>query len=217
VLADDHYLVLHEVRLRGRVALDDRVELQVLLEAGLVACRRDLVHTTPEGRAHHERWARLAPGSDAEQAAADAYERFGPLNQEFLRICHDWQVRPGNVPNDHRDLRYDWGVIDRLRVLDERSAPLVRRLGRTVARFEPYPRRLRAALARVDDGELEWFTSPKLDSYHTVWMQLHEDLLLALGIERTDEPQQRGTTPATRDRPSSSRGRRGPGRARRES
>jgi hypothetical protein len=37
---------------------------------------------------------------------------------------------------------------------------------------------------RLNDGEREWLASPTIDSYHTVWMQLHEDLLLALGLER---------------------------------
>ena len=27
-----------------------------------------------------------------------AYERFLPLNRELIRICNDWQVRPGGVP-----------------------------------------------------------------------------------------------------------------------
>ncbi len=44
-----------------------------------------------------------------------------------------------------------------------------------------------AALERVDAGDPEWLTSPRLDSYHTVWMQMHEDLLLAIGAERAHE------------------------------
>jgi hypothetical protein len=64
----------------------------------------------------------------------------------------------------------------------------LRRLSRSVERFDEYPRRLRAAVRRLDEGDWEWFTSPRIDSYHTVWMQVHEDLLLALGRERADEP-----------------------------
>src|SRR5262249_11881501 len=115
------------------------------------------------------------------------YEAFLPLNAELIRLCNDWQVRPGNVPNDHRDPHYDWSVIDRLRALDERAAPVLRRVGRVLEPFDAYPRRLRVALQHVDEGETEWFTSPRIDSYHTVWMQVHEDLLLALGRERADE------------------------------
>ena len=136
----------------------------------------------------HAAWARLPEGEEDEQVARRAYERFLPLNRELLRICNDWQVRPGGVPNDHRDARYDWAVVDRLHALDERVAPIVSRLGRSVERFAEYRPRLRVALARVDEGEIEWLTSPRIDSYHTVWMQMHEDLLLAIGGDRADEP-----------------------------
>ena len=53
--------------------------------------------------------------------------------------------------------------------------------------FRSRLRRIRDALDRVQDGEHDWLVSPRLDSYHTVWMQLHEDLLLALGIARGEE------------------------------
>jgi len=192
-LTDEDHRRLHEVRLRGVVEVGDEDRWAPLLEAGLVACTRGGVRITPEGRAVDDRWARLAPGSEAEQVVTHAYERFLSLNAEFLRICHDWQIRPGGAPNDHRDPRYDWGVIDRLRALDERVAPVVRRAARHVPRFEPYGRRLRSALARVEDGAHEWFASARLDSYHTVWMQLHEELLLALGRSRASETGCTGT------------------------
>ena len=44
-----------------------------------------------------------------------------------------------------------------------------------------------AALARLHAGDKDWFTKPLIDSYHTVWFQLHEDLLTTLGIERSQE------------------------------
>jgi hypothetical protein len=192
VLADECYVVLHEVRLRGLVEvsgeLDGSPHVAALLDAGLVAQARTSLRITAEGREAHSEWALLAAGSDEQQAAQRGYERFLPLNREFLRLCHDWQVRPGEVPNDHSDARYDWEILDRLHAFDERAAVVVRRIGRDVPRFEPYQPRLRAALARVGEGEHEWFTSPRIDSYHTVWMHVHEDLLLALGRDRADEP-----------------------------
>lgn len=186
MLPDDAFLLLHEVRLRGVVVLHGGPDLELLLGHGLVARARTSVRITPAGRELHAGWARA--GRAAEEVAERAYERFVPLNTELLRVCNDWQVRPGNVPNDHRDQRYDWGVLDRLRSLDERTAPVVRRLARTMPRFGTYPASLRVALAHLDDGALEWLTSPRIDSYHTVWMRLHEDLLLALGRDRADEP-----------------------------
>lgn len=127
---------------------------------------------------------RLAPGSREEAECARSYESFEPLNREVLQLCTDWQVRPGGALNDHGDVVYDWSLIDRLTSVDERVGPLLRRLGAAVPRFTAYRERLRSARSRVVDGEHDWFTSPRLDSYHTVWMELHEDLLAALGRER---------------------------------
>jgi len=36
-------------------------------------------------------------------------------------------------------------------------------------------------------GEHTWLTRPTVDSYHTVWFELHEDLLATLGRTRSDE------------------------------
>jgi len=181
------FRVLHEVRLRGVVEIDETEVVVALVEAGFVARSSRGIRITAVGREMHASWARLSAGED-EEAARRAYTRFLPLNRELLRICSDWQVRPGCVPNDHGDAHYDWSVLDRARTLDERIGPVVSRLGRSIERFASYRGRLRAALARVDEGETDWLTSPRLDSYHTVWMQLHEDLLLAIGGDRATEP-----------------------------
>ncbi len=192
---DASFHVLHEIRLRGVVELGETETVTVLLDGGLIVRSTRGIRISAEGRVVHAIWARLAAGAESEQAARRAYERFLPLNREVLRICSDWQVRPGGVPNDHRDARYDWSVLDRARALDERIAPIVSRLGRVVDRFASYRPRLRAALEHVDAGDVEWLTSPRIDSYHTVWMQMHEDLLLALGADRaleTDDPESAG-------------------------
>jgi hypothetical protein len=127
---------------------------------------------------------RLAPGSREEAECARLYKAFLPLNREVLQMCTDWQIRPAGAPNDHADAAYDWSVIDRLEALDDRVGPLLRRLGDADARFAPYRDRLRAARQRVVRGERDWLTSPRVDSYHTMWMELHECLLAALGRER---------------------------------
>ncbi len=187
-LSDDAYALLHQLRLRGMVPGDDGAAPDALCDAGLAARKGTFLVLTSAGRAEHAEWARLAPGSELEAAARRAYDQFVPLNAEFLQVSTDWQVRPANVPNDHRDTEYDWAVLDRLAAIDERTGPVVRRLGGEVERFAGYRARLRGARQRVTDGEHEWFLSPTCDSYHTVWMQLHEDLLIALGLARTDEP-----------------------------
>lgn len=177
-LDDATFAVLHEVRLRGVVMIEDDDALAPLFARGLVARATRGVRITPVGREQHARWARLESGSDAEQIAQRAYERFLPLNRELIRICHDWQHQPG-----------EWTILDRLRAVDERIAPVVTHVSHAVARFEVYRPTLREALTHVDAGAHEWVASPRCDSYHTAWMRLHEDLLLALGLDRAAEPE----------------------------
>jgi len=45
---------------------------------------------------------------------------------------------------------------------------------------------LTAALERAEDGAIEWVSDVRIASYHTVWFEMHEDLLRALGRERVE-------------------------------
>jgi hypothetical protein len=174
VLDDEGWLLLHEIRLRG-VATVDEDRVRPLVEHGLVATAARGVRCTTEGRTAHASWARLPPGSNEEAALRRVFERFNTLNRELIAICHDWQEHPG-----------DWKVVDRLTALHDRATPVLTRVAIAHVRFTSYHPRLGAALVRVDAGEREWVTSPRCDSYHTVWMQFHEDVLLALGLEREE-------------------------------
>jgi hypothetical protein len=185
-LDDACWELLHAARLRGLVADADEVVVVRVVEFGLAARSPKGVRLTPAGRAAHNQWARVS-GGELEAAIDRAYQRFLALNQELIRVCNDWQVRPGGTTNDHRDPVYDWAVIDRMVAIDDRVGPILRTASAGVARFGGYRARLRAARERVVEGEADWFTSPLIDSYHTVWMQLHEDLLLALGRDRESE------------------------------
>jgi hypothetical protein len=186
-LDDDCWLLLHEVRLRGVFdGSDEIVEVRVV-DAGFAVRASKGLRLTPSGRDVHTTWARVEAGGELEAAVDRAYQRFLVLNHELIRVCNDWQVRPGGAPNDHADPTYDWSVIDRLVTIDDRVAPILRTTSQRVTRFFGYRARLRYARERVNDGEHEWLTSPRIDSYHTVWMQLHEDLLLALGLDRASE------------------------------
>ena len=51
-------------------------------------------------------------------------------------------------------------------------------------RFGGYGDRFAAALAQVDRGQRRYVDEPGLDSAHTVWFQLHEDLLATLNLSR---------------------------------
>jgi hypothetical protein len=186
-LDDDCWHLLHEVRLRGVVDGNDEIIEVRVVEAGFAVRASKGLRLTPSGRDVHTTWARVEAGGELEAAVDRAYQRFLSLNRELIRVCNDWQVRPGGAPNDHADPTYDWSVIDRLVTIDDRVAPILRTTSQLVTRFAGYRARLRHARDLVNEGEHEWLTSPRIDSYHTVWMQLHEDLLLALGLDRASE------------------------------
>ena len=115
-----------------------------------------------------------------------AFERFLVLNPELLDLCTAWHMRPADGVaelNDHTDAAYDSRVLARFADLDRRAAGVCTALETALPRFASYRRRLAAALARATAGEPEHLTDTTT-SYHNVWFQLHEDLLVTLGIPR---------------------------------
>ena len=54
-----------------------------------------------------------------------------------------------------------------------------------IERFSAYGPRFAKALARLRAGDLDAFTRPLSGSYHDVWMELHQDLIVTLGMTRT--------------------------------
>ena len=149
---------------------------------------------TAEGRKlHHEECSFELERSGGAAQVSNAYRRFLELNVPLLAACTDWQLRSDatggvQVLNAHDDARYDLAVVARLAEIDDQVQPIVADLTDALHRFEPYGRRLAAARTRVEAGEHEWFTGAMVESYHTVWFELHEDLLVTLGLERAAEP-----------------------------
>lgn len=204
--SDPRTLVLHGLRLKGfaevpaiaeTVAVDEtdaKVLLGDLMAAELVSYRDGRMSgftLTPGGRAEHARL--LSEELDAHgvrEGVRAAYAKFLGLNGGLLEVCTSWQLREVDgisTINDHRDAAYDAAVIDELAALHARVHPICDELGSLLARFGLYGPRLASAVERVRLGEIDWFTKPMIPSYHTVWFELHEDLLATLGIERGSE------------------------------
>jgi hypothetical protein len=198
--------VLHAVRVRGfgeAAALagpfgmdEDEVanELKGLAEDGLVTHREKPLPgwtCTQDGKAEHGRLVGEDLEASGAGAAVDAaYRSFLGLNPELLAVCTAWQLRPeegGPVPNDHSNADYDAEVVERLATVDAGVQPIADELAGRLQRYAGYSPRLSAALTRVRAGEHEWVTRPLIDSYHTVWMELHEDLMATLGIRRGED------------------------------
>ena len=119
----------------------------------------------------------------------DVYDSFIPINDEIKQIVTDWQMRVVGgqiVLNDHSDPAHDEQVIARLHDTDAQAAPALASLVTAVPRFDSYPRRLARALARIREGDHTMVAAPIKDSYHTVWFELHEELLVLSGRQRTE-------------------------------
>ncbi|MEV4276555.1 transcriptional regulator [Actinoplanes xinjiangensis] len=125
-----------------------------------------------------------AAGTRKEVTAA--FEAFLVLNPELLDLCTAWHLRPvDGVPgtNDHTDTAYDARVLARFVDLDRRAAAVCAALTAALPRFGRYRGRLTAALDLARAGKREHLADTTT-SYHSVWFQLHEDLLVTLGIPR---------------------------------
>lgn len=125
----------------------------------------------------------------ANPAFMQAYERFERINTELKQLITDWQtisVGGQRVPNDHSNKAHDSGIIDRLGALHERAEVVLKALGDGLKRLSIYATKLLTALEKAEDGEIEWVSGAKIESYHTVWFELHEDLLRILGRERDE-------------------------------
>jgi hypothetical protein len=200
-VSDPSFRTFHALRIKGFAKVDVvaevaglpeadvAVHLQDLLAAGNAAFReaRGLWQLTPAGReAYGESLAAdMAAASVGDALVAD-YEKFLHINESFKALCGDWQLKDG-APNDHSDVGYDKAVIERLVALDAEAQPVVQRMAEVLGRLSGYSPRLTGALGRLTDGATNMFTGVMCNSYHDVWMELHEDLILSQGIDRAAE------------------------------
>ena len=124
-----------------------------------------------------------------DSAFVDAYERFEIINNDLKGLITDWQtmdIGGQKVPNDHSNADYDDKIIGRLGDLHERFEPVLAIMVAREPRLKWYADKLTESLEKAEDGEIEWVSDATIESYHTVWFEMHEDLLRMLGRERSE-------------------------------
>ena len=126
-------------------------------------------------------------GADRANAALDA---FLDLDRQVKDVVTGWQLRDGPegaVMNDHADAEYDQAVLGRLAALHDETIAWLTPLEDGCPRLSAYGVRLGRAIERAGAGDPRFVASPRVDSYHGVWFELHEDLIQLAGRSRADE------------------------------
>ena len=190
-------LVLHVLRLKGFITTEGLHAslgtvptgiLDALVADGLTTFMeaRSMYMLAPAGRERHAEIASGLISPDQKAALADPYHRFLVHNDELKELCSAWQMR-GDQPNDHSDAQYDAECLSRLDALNRAVAPVLAECAATIERLARYQLRLDEAVAAVQSGNIGRFTGVMCESYHDIWMELHEDLILIQGIDRAAE------------------------------
>jgi len=172
----------------------DTGEVERVLAAALAAGRVNAVDgrylLTPAGRMIVDtQYSRYCAAARADTAVLTAHARFEVVNNELKQLVTDWQtVTVGGcaIANDHADAAYDEQIIDRLGAVHDKVTPILAALANALPRYARYSVRLDHALERAEAGAHAWVSDATQDSYHTVWFDLHEDLLRVLGRTRVE-------------------------------
>jgi pyruvate,orthophosphate dikinase len=130
---------------------------------------------------------RQAMGPAAADAALDG---FIALDGRMKVIVTAWQMKEvggQRVLNDHTDAAYDADVLARLAALHADADAWLAPLLTALPRLRAYARRLSSAAQAATAGDGRFIASPRVDSYHGVWFELHEDLIRLAGRTREDE------------------------------
>lgn len=190
---------LMTIRLKGRTAADavakatgqaaarSAAELDAGVSSGALVEANGRFRVTTEGI---ELLARLL---EDERGTVDTvrletlYESFDNHNSTLKQIVTEWQVRPDGTPNEHDEEAYDLRIVQRLSALHGSFAPWLDDIGQVVPRLRGYSARFGAAVEAVEAGDHSFIAQPIKDSYHTIWFELHEELIALLGRERVAE------------------------------
>jgi hypothetical protein len=202
-MLDSYQLTLHTLTLRqlasaeqlaeitGQPVEDVAANLDKAVADGAVLAARGSYMIGPSGRALLDA-AYPAAFADlrADAAVAEAMDAFETgVNKQVLSLTTDWQtveVDGDRVPNDHGDADHDAKILDRLGRTHEKTQKVLQPVAHADPLVDRFLDRLGTALLRAEGGETDYVSGVRVDSFHTVWFQMHEHLLRLTGRERPE-------------------------------
>jgi hypothetical protein len=199
---NDTHLVMHGLAIKKHATPDDvasvlgldpgvvRDTLSKLLASKRVVEAQGRYLLSPAARMLLDTdYARYYDDLRANAGFQAGYAGFERLNATLKQLMTDWQtivVRGERLPNDHSNKDHDAKIVDRLGDLNERAEPVFDQLVSALPRLAIYRDKLDVALDKAEKGAIAWVSDARIESYHTVWFELHEDLLRLMRRERAE-------------------------------
>jgi pyruvate,orthophosphate dikinase len=158
-----------------------------LVAEGLVVASAGAYTLTDAGRSRVDRLRVAERSAWGAQNAIAALDAFLAIDHHVKDVVTAWQMRDAQTVNDHTDAAYDAGVLDRLAAIHADAMTWVGSITPGVPRFRDYAARLSRAIDAAKSGDGRFIASPRVDSYHGIWFELHEDLIQLAGRTREEE------------------------------
>lgn len=111
---------------------------------------------------------------------------FRKLDVELKKTCTMWQVKPDGSQNPHDVPEYDFHVLETLQDIHKELLRLMGSKDVVQHKCASLLADMNIAMGRVGNGEFDFVVGLSVNSYHNLWRELHEQLLNALGLERTE-------------------------------
>src|SRR4029079_6011351 len=169
-----------------------RPAIDRLLDAALIEMTAGTYRLTGAGRRRATELLDIERAEVGGERAAGWLDAFLELDGELKEAVTPCQLRPATpgaepAPNDHADAAYDAAVLARVGRVAESADALLGEVEASSARLKTYRRRLAGAAAAAAAGDGRFVASPRVDSVHGVWFELHEELIRLAGSTRESE------------------------------
>ncbi len=164
--------------------------VEELASSGMAVAAPGSVRLTPAGTAHAAALMEADQRQWGAGSALQALDAFLPLDKRIKTAVTAWQIRDidgQQALNDHTDPAYDAAVLAGLETTHGEVSRWLNSVTDGSGRLAGYASRLDRAAAAVAAGDHRFVSSPRVDSYHSVWFELHEELIRLAGRTRPDE------------------------------